>query len=144
MHDVDVPQPRTSTAHTFQTLRVGTLNVDILKSRSGGSVEMLEWRRVDLCCIQEVRWKGSSTRFLIEKSIGIRFSGQETLMGHGYTSCKKTDWYSNWGIQHYSAILQKQNTDCIMWSWIYNESGKKKARMVTTSIPFNISLLYQD
>ncbi|XP_052821790.1 craniofacial development protein 2-like [Octopus bimaculoides] len=67
VHDTAVPRPRVSRAHTSHTLRVGTLNVGTLKGRSGEIVEMLERRCVDLCCLQEVRWRGGSTRFLTGK-----------------------------------------------------------------------------
>ena len=37
--------------------RFGTWNIGTLKSRSG---EVLRRRKVKVCCIQEVRWKGET------------------------------------------------------------------------------------
>ena len=36
----------------------------ILRGRAGEVVEMLECRSVDVCCVQEVRWRGASVRFV--------------------------------------------------------------------------------
>ncbi len=47
--------------------RAATINVGTMKGRSGEIVEMLERRRVDVCCVQEVRWRGSSARLLTGK-----------------------------------------------------------------------------
>ncbi|XP_029653318.1 uncharacterized protein LOC115226458 [Octopus sinensis] len=60
------PHLTPSRAYTFHTLRVGTFNVGTLKGRSGEITEILEWRLVDVCCIQEAR-RGGSTRFLTGK-----------------------------------------------------------------------------
>ncbi|ESN97391.1 hypothetical protein HELRODRAFT_178182 [Helobdella robusta] len=38
-------------------LRLGTLNVGSLTGRSMEIAEMLERRRIDICCLQETRWK---------------------------------------------------------------------------------------
>ncbi|CAI9722267.1 Hypothetical predicted protein [Octopus vulgaris] len=67
VHEATVHRRRVSRAHTSHTLRVGTLNVGTLKGRSGEIVEMLERRCVDICCMQEVRWRGGSARFLTGK-----------------------------------------------------------------------------
>ena len=44
-------------------LRVGTWNVDSLTGRSGELVEALGERRIDIACVQEIRWRGSSCRY---------------------------------------------------------------------------------
>ena len=44
--------------------RVGTWNVDSLTGRAGELVEALADRKVDVGCIQEMRWRGSGCRFL--------------------------------------------------------------------------------
>ena len=44
--------------------RFGTLNVGSLCGRKTEVCEELRMRRVDVCCIQEVRWKGQETRFV--------------------------------------------------------------------------------
>ncbi|XP_057317637.1 uncharacterized protein LOC130662734 [Hydractinia symbiolongicarpus] len=45
-------------------LRMASVNVGTLRGRAGEVVEMLERRSVDMCCVQEVRWKGVSVRFV--------------------------------------------------------------------------------
>ena len=44
-------------------LRMASINVGTLRGRAGDVVEMLERRSVDVCCVQEVRWRGASVRF---------------------------------------------------------------------------------
>ncbi|ESO05327.1 hypothetical protein HELRODRAFT_171698 [Helobdella robusta] len=39
--------------------RLGTLNVGSLTGRSMEIAEMLEHRRIDICCLQETRWKSN-------------------------------------------------------------------------------------
>ena len=45
-------------------LRMASINVGTLRGRAGEIVEMLERRSVDVCCVQEVRWRGASVRFV--------------------------------------------------------------------------------
>lgn len=47
-----------------EKIRVGSWNVGSLTGRSGEVVEALYRRKVDICCLQETRWKGSGTRHL--------------------------------------------------------------------------------
>uniref|UniRef100_UPI00358E0C29 craniofacial development protein 2-like n=1 Tax=Myxine glutinosa TaxID=7769 RepID=UPI00358E0C29 len=42
----------------------GTWNVGTMTGRSGEVVEVLVRRRVDICCVQETRWKGSGVRMV--------------------------------------------------------------------------------
>ena len=44
--------------------RVGTLNVGTLRGRAGEVVETISRRNVDICCLQEVRWRGASARMI--------------------------------------------------------------------------------
>ena len=46
------------------TLRVGSANVGSLRCRSGEIVDMVGRRKLDVCCLQETRWKGGSARTL--------------------------------------------------------------------------------
>ena len=43
--------------------RVGTWNVESLTGRSGELVEALGERRIDIACVQEIQWRGSSCRY---------------------------------------------------------------------------------
>ena len=42
----------------------GTWNIGTLKGKSGEVCEVLCRRKVKVCCIQEVRWKGEGSRAL--------------------------------------------------------------------------------
>ena len=44
--------------------QVGTWNVDSLTGRSGELVEALGERRIDIACVQEIRWRDSSCRYI--------------------------------------------------------------------------------
>ena len=44
--------------------RFGTWNIGTLKGKSGEVCEVLHRRKVKVCCIQEVRWKGEGSRAL--------------------------------------------------------------------------------
>ena len=46
----------------MESLRVGSVNVGTLNRRSGEIVDMAWKRRLDVCCLQETRWKGGSAR----------------------------------------------------------------------------------
>ncbi|XP_029647133.1 craniofacial development protein 2-like [Octopus sinensis] len=67
MQNAAVPPPHVISCLPIHSLGVATVNVSTLKGRSGEIVEMLEWRRVDVCCFQEVRWQESSAKFLTGK-----------------------------------------------------------------------------
>ena len=43
--------------------RVGSWNIESLTGRSGELVEALGERRMDVACVQEVRWRGGSCRY---------------------------------------------------------------------------------
>jgi hypothetical protein len=46
-------------------LRVGSANVGTLHGRTGEIVEMVGRRNLDVCCLQETRWKGGNTRTFV-------------------------------------------------------------------------------
>ena len=47
-----------------EATRFGTWNVGTLTGRSGEIAEVLERRRVKVCCIQETWWKGDGARVI--------------------------------------------------------------------------------
>ena len=55
-HDIDVKQTN--------ALKIASLNVVTLKGRSSEVVETMSRRGIALCCIQECRWRGASTRMI--------------------------------------------------------------------------------
>ena len=48
-------------------VRVGTRNVGSMSGRGTEVCEELRKRRMDVCCLQEVRWSGQGARFMGEK-----------------------------------------------------------------------------
>ena len=59
--------------------RIATLNVGTMRGRSSEVVETMSRRGIDLCCMQEVRWRGKDS--LQVKMIDINFSGLVTMLG---------------------------------------------------------------
>ena len=55
-------------------MRVGSWNVGSMSGRDTEVCEELRKRRMDVCCLQEVRWRGQGARF-----IGVK--------GGGYNLC---------------------------------------------------------
>jgi exonuclease III len=45
-------------------VKIASWNVGSLSKKSGKVVEVLRKRRVDVCCIQEARWKGEGARLI--------------------------------------------------------------------------------
>ena len=45
-------------------LRVGSINVGSMTEKGRELVDMLERRRVEICCIQETRWRGNKAKSL--------------------------------------------------------------------------------
>lgn len=64
-------------------LRATSWNVGTMSRRQGEIFEVLSRRRVDVCCVQEMRWKDGSQRKVIEKRERYNFfwSGGETGTG---------------------------------------------------------------
>ena len=44
--------------------RIASLNVGTLRGRYNEVVETISRRNVDLCCLQETRWRGASARMI--------------------------------------------------------------------------------
>jgi len=47
-----------------KSLKIGTANVGSMNGRSGEVVDMLRRRKLDLCALQETKWKGSGTQVM--------------------------------------------------------------------------------
>ena len=58
----------------FLDLRVCCLNVGILRGRSGEIVKMLESRSVDICCVQETRFRRKSVGMIHGKAAEYKLS----------------------------------------------------------------------
>ena len=63
--------------------RFGTLNVGSLCARKTEVCEELRKRRVDVCCMQEVRWKGQGARFVGISSRRYKLWWSENDAGFG-------------------------------------------------------------
>ncbi|ESN93968.1 hypothetical protein HELRODRAFT_149645, partial [Helobdella robusta] len=61
-------------------LRLGTLNVGSLTGRSMEIAEMLERRKIDICCFQETRWKSNDVCHVNsdKKKYKLFWNGQKT------------------------------------------------------------------
>ena len=55
---------RSSSSEIPQNFRIASLNVGTLRGRADEVVETMSRRKVDLCCLQETRWRGGSARML--------------------------------------------------------------------------------
>ena len=55
------PSSSNQKTHKHELFRLGTWNVGTLRDRAG-EIETLNRRKIDICCVQEVRWRGASTR----------------------------------------------------------------------------------
>ena len=53
--------------------RIATLNVGTMRGRSSEVVETMSRRDIDLCCMQEVRWRGASARFITGQDDRYKF-----------------------------------------------------------------------
>ena len=54
---IDIKRP-----HQSVNFRIGTLNVGTMKGRASEITETVARRCIDLYCLQEARWRGSSTK----------------------------------------------------------------------------------
>lgn len=61
---------------TSQFVRLATWNVGSMSKRYGEIVEVLKKRRVDVCCVQETRWKGGSARWFGAQNSRYKFFWQ--------------------------------------------------------------------
>ena len=63
--------------------RLSSWNVGTMRGRSGEIVETLARRKIDVCCVQEVRWRGASARMITGKDSEFKFFwvGGETGLG---------------------------------------------------------------
>ena len=76
LHQIVIQQP-------YQNFRVATLNIGTMRGRSGEVVETVARRAVDVCCLQEVRWRGKGTRMISGKDCKYKFFWSGNQMGTG-------------------------------------------------------------
>ena len=80
----------------FANLRVGTINVGSMVGRSREVVEMLARRQIDICAVQEVRYKGQGNRMFGDGEERYKFwwSGGESKIG-GVAVMVRENWVEN-------------------------------------------------
>ena len=79
VYDELTPEPPTRDWSNFWRsvgLRVGSWNVGTMKGKSAEIADELWRRRVDVCALQETRWKGGSAQFLGAKGRRYKFVWQ--------------------------------------------------------------------
>ena len=78
---------------TITKLRLGSWNIGTMRGCSGEVVEVLTRRKIDVCCVQEVRWKGASARMVTGKDTEYKYfwSGSNTGIG-GVGVLVSRDW----------------------------------------------------
>ena len=64
-------------------LRIASLNVGTMLGKASEIVEILATRRIDICAVQETRWRGCSTRMITGKHYRYKFlwSGDKSCFG---------------------------------------------------------------
>ena len=61
------PVRSTSCETPHDTFKIASWNIGTMRGRSSEIVETITRRNIDLCCVQEVRWRGASARHIIGK-----------------------------------------------------------------------------
>ena len=56
------------TTDTKQKFRLRSLNVATMRGCAGEVVETLTRRKVNVCCVQKLRWRGASSRLITGKN----------------------------------------------------------------------------
>ena len=77
-------------------VRVASWNVGSMRRRGGELVEGLDRRRVDVCCVQEHRWRGESARMITGRDSRYKFYwiGNQTGIG-GVGILVREKWVEN-------------------------------------------------
>ncbi|XP_065313843.1 uncharacterized protein LOC135923171 [Gordionus sp. m RMFG-2023] len=70
------PDKKWRNQFTGDRVRVATWNVGSMTGRAGEVVDVLHRRHIDVCCIQETRWKGNGTRMIGKTSEKYKFFWQ--------------------------------------------------------------------
>jgi len=65
-----------------QNVRVATWNVGSMTGKSAEVVEVIHRRRIDVCCVQETRWKNSGARIIGGIESGYKFYWQGNKQGN--------------------------------------------------------------
>ena len=72
------PVRSTSCETPHDTFKIASWNIGTMRGRSSEIVETITRRNIDLCCVQEVRWRGASARHITGRDSRYKFSGLAT------------------------------------------------------------------
>ena len=67
------PVRSTSCETPRDTFKIASWNIGTMRGRSSEIVETIMRRNVDLCCVQEVRWRGASAKHITGKDSRYKF-----------------------------------------------------------------------
>ena len=67
------PVRSTSCETPHDTFKIASWNIGTMRGRSSEIVETITRRNIDLCCLQEVRWRGASARHITGKDSRYKF-----------------------------------------------------------------------
>ena len=67
------PVRSTSCETLHDTFKIASWHIGTMRGRSSEIVETITRRNVDLCCVQEVRWRGASARHITGKDSRYKF-----------------------------------------------------------------------
>ena len=67
------PVRSTSCETPHDTFKIASWNIGTMRGRSSEIVETITRRNIDLCCVQEVRWRGASARHITGKNSRYKF-----------------------------------------------------------------------
>ena len=67
------PVRSTSCETPHDTFKIASWNIGTMRGRSSEIVETITRRNVDLCCVQEVGWRGASARHITGKDSRYKF-----------------------------------------------------------------------
>ena len=67
------PVRSTSCETPHNAFKIASWNIGTMRGRSSEIVETITRRNIDLCCVQEVRWRGASARHITGKDSRYKF-----------------------------------------------------------------------
>ena len=71
------PVRSTSCETPHDTFKIAPWNIGTMRGRSSEIGETITRRNVDLCCVQEVRWRGASARHITGLQIQVFLGWQQ-------------------------------------------------------------------
>ena len=79
----EVRHARGNRRNLLLKLKVATWNVGTMRGKGSEIVETLSRRHIDICCVQETRWRGGSARTIVGKDSRYKLFWQGNENGFG-------------------------------------------------------------